>query len=276
MDGIYIYISMQSSATYSVRYCNLHTHTPTLRYFRHSLSKQSDNSSSNKSDSIRNTQSSFCEYLTNTRKEKQQQQRRRRRRRKAAEIKRKRRAERKRKQVEREKKAKKQRNAQMKYEKENMFEIKNCPSMDPRQTDTEPQRLHSRIQIQLRIQLQIQIHRYTDARLQIQLYLWHACVTLCLCLCVSVSVCVGLVDYYRIFTAAADTKHVSNMLLYILFLSSRSTRGTTSTSTWTWTQHVDGDGFQMLALNFPMFFLAFHTLHTFPPCPALPVLLFKT
>lgn len=28
------------------------------------------------------------------------------------------------------------RNAQMKYEKENMFEIKNCPSMDPRQTQT--------------------------------------------------------------------------------------------------------------------------------------------
>lgn len=132
----------------------IYTHTPTLRYFRHSLSKQSDNSSSNKSDSIRNTQSSFCEYLTNTRKEKQQQQRRRRRRRrrKAAEIKRKRRAERKRKQVEREKK-RRNRNAQMKYEKENMFEIKNCPSMDPRQTDTEPQRLHSRIQIQLRIQL---------------------------------------------------------------------------------------------------------------------------
>lgn len=82
-EHILIYIYSCTGATWGVRYCSLHAHThthtgsltPTPRYFRHSLSKQSDyknNSNYNyKSDSIRNTQSSFCEYLTNTRKEKQ-------------------------------------------------------------------------------------------------------------------------------------------------------------------------------------------------------------
>lgn len=142
----------------------------------------------------------------------------------------------------------------MKYEKENMFEIKNCPSMDPRQTQTHrDQRLHSESVV---AQTQTRSYRYnciSGMRVTLRI-----CVYVCVCLCLRWPR--GLLQNF--YCRCRYTSLIFSISISILFLSSRST------PRWTWTWM----SMSMWLATFPMFFslsthlcVALASPHS-PPC----------
>lgn len=141
----------------------------------------------------------------------------------------------------------------MKYEKENMFEIKNCPSMDPRQTQTHrDQRLHSESVV---AQTQTRSYRYNCiSGMRVTL---RACMCVCLCLCLRWPR--GLLQNF--YCRCRYTSLIFSISISILFLSSRST------PRWTWTWM----SMSMWLATFPMFFSLSTHLCALRQLPLLPL-----
>lgn len=154
----------------------------------------------------------------------------------------------------------------MKYEKENMFEIKNCPSMDPRQTQTHrDQRLHSESVV---AQTQTRSYRYnciSGMRVTLRI---------CVCVCLSLS---ALASWTITEFLLPLPIHVSNILYFYFYFY----------SIFEFSLHaevdVDVDVDVDVAGDVSNVSLAFHTFVRcvgFPSFPSLfhspPALLFKT